>query len=163
MKTQEPNIVLGNIFIFLYVFTIPSSCTDGSDFQPFLRKVCICSIYFQSLKGFLKTMLFYVGQLWWSVARQCKGVNREGQCFHIGAPGTPSRSKYLRYIFSLLDEAARQRGEGERSTLSAEYKNGHGSALPQEHGSDNQLCFASPYPAPGPRKERMFNGKVWQK
>lgn len=81
MKIQELNIVLGNIFIYLYVFTITSSCTDGSDFQSFLRKVCICSIYFQSLKGFFKTMLFYVDQLRRSVARHCKGVTQGGPVF----------------------------------------------------------------------------------
>lgn len=81
MKIQEPNTVLGNVFIFLCVFTITSSCTDGSDFQSFLRKVCICSIYFQSLKGFFKTMLFYVDQLWRSAARQCKGVTQGGPVF----------------------------------------------------------------------------------
>lgn len=103
MKIQLLNTVLGNIFIFLYVFTITSSCTDGSDFQSFLRKVCICSIYFQSLKGFFKMMLFYVDQLRQSAARQCKGVTQGGRCFHTGTPGPPFHSKYLGYIFSLLD------------------------------------------------------------
>lgn len=56
--------------------------------------------------------------------------------------------------------SARQREEGERSTLSAEYESVRGSAVRQEHRSDNQppLCFApAPYPAPGTRKERMDN------
>lgn len=76
MKIHEPNIVLGNIFIFLYVFTITSSCSEGSDFQIFLRKVCICSIYFQSLRGFFKIMLFHVDQLWLSTATQGCNVGR---------------------------------------------------------------------------------------
>lgn len=134
MKIQELNIVLGNILIFLYVFTITSSCTDRSDFQSFLRKVCICSIYFQSLKGLFKTMLFYVDQLWRCMARQSKDVTQGGPVFSYWH----SRSSLSLWntwdTFSVFSISQPER-ERKENGLHFEHKNIHRQLSHGHHGS----------------------------